>query len=217
VTLTDAIFGQITGHPAVEFAVLDTLEAWVPYMLRVIERREGFPPRTLTSPPGRGSYKGGLDFESWEEEDLPTVIAVVQPEGDAQRSVEGYSQFFSVEVGVIVQTESEDESRALAGHLGTAVMVTLAQHGDLGGLASFTRLTSAPVLDFPDPEQRTFIRARIAFRSLVTGLVDDLAGPRTATPPESPHFPPDDPEGPFGDWATRTVTNVQVDVVTEIN
>jgi hypothetical protein len=216
-TLTDPIFGPLTGQPAVEFAVLDTLEAWLPYMLRVLERRLSIPRRTLTDPPGRGSYTGGLDFETWNDDDLPAVIAVVNPVGEADRSAQGYSQWFQIEIGAIVATESEDASRALAGHLGTAVMAALAQHGDLGGIASFTRLLSAPVLEFPDPDIRALVRARTTFRAYVTGLVDDLAGPRTATPPESPQFPADDPGGPFGDWPARTQTNVQVDVVTAID
>lgn len=208
-TLTHPIFGPLVGQPTVEAAVLETLEAWLPYMLRVLERRLSLPPKTLTAPPGHTSYFGGLDFESWVDEDLPTVIAVVNPTGQADRTTEGYSQFFEIEVGVIVNTESEDESRALAGHIGTAVAVALPQHGDLGGIASFTRLVSAAVLEFPEADQRTLVRARIAFAAYVTGLVNDLAGPRTATPPDSPLYP-DDPDAPFGDWPAHTETNVTV-------
>jgi len=208
--LSDAIFGPITGTPQVEFAVLDTLETWVPFMLKVIERREGFPRGTLIAPPGRNSYRGGIDFDSWDGDCLPNIIAVVQPAGDVTRKVGAHAQWFDVGIAVVVITESEDESRILAGHMGTAVIVSLAQHGDLGGIASATVLESAAAtLEFPDPDKRRLVRARADFQVYVEGLVDDLAGPKTASPPESPQYP-GDPDEPFEDWPARIETNITV-------
>lgn len=208
-TLTDAIFGPLTGTPQVEFAVLDTLEAWVPFMLKVLERRLGVQRDTLTPPPGRNSYKGGIDLDSWDGHCLPNIVAVVKPTGEADRNMSGYSQRFEITVGPVVEAESEDEARILCGHLATAVMAALAQHEGLGGIASKTTLVSAGVPEFPDPACRTIVRTPMVFSTYVEGLVDPLAGTGTDLPPDSPQFP-DDPDGPFDDWPPHTETNVSV-------
>lgn len=208
-TLTDAIFGPITGTPQVEFAVLDTLEAWVPFMLRVLERRLDVPRDTLIAPPSRASYRGGIDFESWDGDSLPNVLVVARPTGAADRSGSGYSQWFELEIAPIVITETEDESRILCGHLATAIMATIAQHGDLGGIASTTQLISAPAPEFVDPTKRTTVRAPMTFHTYVEGLVDPIAGTLTPTPPDSPLYP-GDPDEPMGDWSDHTDTNVEV-------
>lgn len=208
-TLTDAIFGPLTGTPQIEFAVLDTLEAWVPFMLKVLERRLGVQRDTLLAPPGRNSYKGGIDLDSWEGHCLPNIVAVVKPTGEADRNMSGYSQMFEVTVAPVVEAETEDEARILCGHIATAVMASLAQHGNLGGIASNTTLISAPVPEFPDPAQRTVVRAPMAFSVYVEGLVDPLAGTGTDLPPDSPQYP-DDPDGPFEDWPEHLSTHVDV-------
>lgn len=208
-TLTDAVFGPITGQPQVEFAVLDLLEAWVPFMLKVLERRLGVPRDTLLAPPGRHAYKGGIDFDSWDGHCLPNIIAVVKPTGEIDQNTSGCSQWFEVDIAVIVNTESEDESRILAGHIATAVHATIAQHGDLGGIASVTEPVSAPGPEFIDGDKRTLVRSVMTFRTYVEGLVNPRAGTLTPTPPDSPLYP-DDPDEPMGDWSARTETNVSV-------
>lgn len=209
---TDPIFGPLVSHPDVEAAVLTTLRAWVPFMLRVLERRHGFRAGTLQDPPGASSYIGGLDFETWTEDFLPMVIAVVNPTGQADRGANGINQMFEVEVAALVAAQTEDEARARAGYLGTAVMAALAQHGDLGGLASHTEPIGTPKLEFPDPNIRVLVRARTTFESYVTGLVDSLAGTGTATPAESPEMS-SDPSLPSADWPAHSSTHVVVDTL----
>lgn len=208
-TLTDPIFGQILGPSDVEFAALNTIEAWTPYMLRVLERRHGYPAGTLVEPPGTTSYTGGIDFDTWTEDLLPMVIVVVQPNGDAERSMLGYSQWYEIEAAAVVARETEEEARIHAGHLATAVMAAITQHGDLGGLASSTDLVTGPTLEFPEPQTRTIVRARVTVRSYITSIVDPLAGTHTDTPPESPHTP-DDPDDEFGDWPDHLSTHVDI-------
>jgi hypothetical protein len=198
---TDNIFGSLRGTPDVEFAVLNTLETWLPVMLRVLERRHSLPAGTLREPPGRSSYIGGTDLTSWREDICPMVIAVVNPTGQTEHNSAGYGQWYEVEVGTIHIEASEDEARVMAGHVGTAVMASLAQHGSLGGLATRTNLISAATVELPDPDERVVSRSRSMFHVFIDGLVDDTAGPNTPTPPDSPQYG-GDPDAP---WTDRPV------------
>lgn len=208
-TLTDAIFGPLLGTPTVESAVLNTLEAWLPAMLRVVERRHTLSAGLLRDPPGRNSYVGGIDFDSWQEDLCPMIIAVCKPLGAADRSPAGYGQAFSVEVGAVVFTETENESRVMAGHYGTAIMAAIAQRGDLGGIAAHTRLASAPIVEFIDPEARRLVLVRTPFESYIPGLVDELAGPKTPLPADSPQYG-GTPGAPWSDAPAHTSTKVTV-------
>lgn len=205
--MTDNIFGSLRGTPDVEFAVRNTIETWLPYMLRVLERRHDLPAGTLREPPHPHSYRGGLDFETWKEVDCPTIIAVVNPTGKTERNSAGYGQWFEVEIGTIHIEGSEDEARIMAGHFGTAVMAAIAQHGSLGGIATRTELVSASVVEFPEPDKRRLTRSRTTFNVFVDGLVDDHAGPNTPTPPDSPQYP-GDPDSPWPDLPVVTSTPV---------
>jgi hypothetical protein len=204
---TDNIFGPLRGNADVEFAVLNTIETWLPTMLRVLERRHELPAGLLREPPGRNSYVGGLDFESTQADICPMVIVVVNPTGTAERNSASYGQWFEVEVGTIHIEDTEDEARVMAGHVGTAVMSAVLQHGSLGGLATRTELVSAPVVEFVDPDKRHFSRSRTTFHIFVDGLANESAGPSTPTPPDSPQHPAD-PDGPWTDFPTVVSTPV---------
>lgn len=207
--MTDTIFGSLRGTPDVEFAVLNTIETWLPTMLRVIERRHDLPAGTLREPPGRHAYKGGIDFDSWQEDRCPMIIAVVNPTGTTERNADGYGQWFEVEIGTIHIEDSEDEARVMAAHVGTAVMAAIGQHGSLGGIATRTELVSAPVTEFPEPDKRRLTRSRTTFHVFVDGLMSDSAGPNTPAPPDSPQYP-GDPDAPWHDYPVVTSTPVTV-------
>ena len=100
----------------------------------------------------------------------------------------------------------------MAGHAGTAVMAAIVQHGSLGGLATRTKMTSAPSVSFIDPDKRRLARSLTTFHVFVDGLADDSAGTSTPTAPDSPQYP-GNPDDPFGDWPT--VVNPSVTLVAE--
>jgi hypothetical protein len=204
---TDAIFDSLLAQPDVEFAVLNTLETWLPTMLGVIERRHSLPAGTLRKPPGRDSYIGGIDHESWTQDLCPMVIAVVNPTGNAERVATGYGQWFEIEVSTTHIEDTEDEARVMAGRVGTAVMGALVQNGSLGGVASRTELVSSPTVELADPDQRRVVRSLTIFHAFVDGLANENAGTNTPTPTGSPQYP-GTPDAPFADWPVVVTPSV---------
>lgn len=208
--MTDLIFGTVRGLPHVEKAYLNTLETWMPEMLSLVEREHGMPAGTLHRPLGSNSYRGGLDFELMRGDELPLVIVTVTPAGNSERAGSIYASWFEVTVGMIVATESEHESRMMAGYCGLAVQASIAQHGSIGGLADQTEMTVVPNTEFIDPDQRLLMITKTTFQSFVSDLVDAAGGPKVAAPPQSPQYP-GQPDQPWNDQPVVTSTPVVLD------
>lgn len=211
-----SIFGPLRGHPQVEDSVLSTLRLWLPTYLWEAERANGLRKGTLPHPPTPKSYRGGLDFFDWEQDECPTVIAVVNPMGEPERTASiGYSQWFEIQVGAVVIDDNPDIARAIAGYYGSAVTGAILQNGDLGGMASRTVMTAAPKLEFQDPDERIDLQVAATFESLVAPIVTDQGGPAVPTPPDSPQYG-GTPDAPYSNWpevqtATATVTAEPID------
>lgn len=204
---TDNIFGSLRGTPDVEAATLSVLRTWLPYHLRVLERRHGLPLGQLREPPGLDSYIGSVDFQSYRHDICPVITVVVAPTGTTERNASGYGQWYEIEVGATVIETDEDESRIMAGHYGTAFVSAIAQHGSLGGLATRTTVITAAAVELPDADKRKVALARATFHSFIDGLVDETAGPNVSVPPDSPQAP-GTPNGPWSDFPTVVETPI---------
>ena len=152
-----SVFGPIRGPWNIEQAILTTLQEWMPAYLRAVEEYNSLKVGILGRPPAPESYKGGLDWETVQQDWVPAVIANANPVGEPERSAQIYIQDFQVEVGCVVVskegTDPESAARRDAGLFAAATML-LAQHGSLGGVAEETLLTGAPRVEFFDPERR---------------------------------------------------------------
>jgi hypothetical protein len=198
-----SLLGPLVSRLAVEQAVISTLQNppvpngnWplLTYFLAETERQYGLAAQTLT-PPGPESIRGGMDFETFREDQFPLVIVVAEPYGEPERpDPVTYTQVFDVQIAATVQAQIEDDTRAYADAYGIAVAGALLKFGGLGGLASRTWLAGFPRLEFPDLDMRTIIRSVSTFRTVVDAVLTEGGGP-TIPWPSDPYSAP-------GSWAT---------------
>lgn len=214
-------FGGILGREQVEQAVLTTFQTppagssypLIVYYLAEVERQRGLNPRTLPVPPGPDSYRGGLDFDTFEEQWAPQLTVLAEPVGSAERHEEGvYGQWYEIRVGALVTEVDEDAARLLADRYGAAVGALLAQNGGLGTRVDFTTGTtipfatktnveSVPRTEYPDPLLRRFVRSVVTLHTFVDQIVQE-DGPQA--------FGPDPYATPLG-WPTITTVDVQLE------
>jgi hypothetical protein len=208
--MTDAIFGPSIGDPQVEAAVLDTLRTWLPTYLWRTERANGLLRGTIPHPPTPESYRGGLDFLDWQQDECPTVIVVVNPVHEPERAGSiGYSQWFETQIGAVIVHDDPDITRLLTGYYGVAIQQAILQNGALGGIASRTIMTASPKLEYQDPDQRIDLQAAATFEVMVSPTVTDQGGPDVPEPGDSPQYG-GSPDAPYTDWPTVETTDATV-------
>lgn len=207
----NALFGRLVTRRDVELAAVSFLQTWVPTYVAELERQGGLAPQTVPLPPDPNlSYRGGLDFDTWEPAWSPVFIVVAQPTGAPQRAdgAGNYLQTFSLNVGVNFQFSGatmpslgvieEDSARQYADILGMAACAAMLQHGGLGNWAdgSFvaleTWMTEYPKTSFPFADERRITRCQFTLMSVVQNVVTEAAGPKVpagnpyASPPDLP-------------------------------
>jgi hypothetical protein len=179
-------FGPMVGRSDVVNGVLYQLQSTtvgLVFYLSERERRLGLAPRTLGAP-GVSSYRGGLDFTTYGDDEFPLIIVVVQPEGLPERHAGGlYNQAFRIQAAALVQHQTEQEAIDLADHYGIALTSCISQNGALGNLATATRLIGYPVTDFPNPDRRVITRATVTLRTIISPVLGDQYGPWPGAPP----------------------------------
>jgi|SRR6185437_478813 len=204
-----ALFGRLVTRRDVEIAIVSFLETWVPTYVGEIERQGGLEPRTIPMPPDPSlSYRGGLDFNTWEASWTPTFIVNAQPFGAPMRvDASGtYVQEFELAVGVNVQYSGatmpslgpleEDSARGYADMLGMAACAAMLQHGGLGAwpdgssVSYDTWMVEYPRTVFPFPDERRVCRAQFVVNAMIANVVTAAAGPRT--PAQNPYAAPGD-------------------------
>jgi hypothetical protein len=198
----------------VEQAVLATLKEWMPAYLYAVEEQNGLHHKALGRPPAPESYKGGLDWETVEQEWVPAVIVNANPVGEPERSAQIYIQDWQVQVGCVVVsregTDPESSARRTAGLFAAATML-LAHHGGLGGFAAEeTLLTGAPKVEFFNPERRD-VAVGVTEWHVFTELLKPNGGPTVLKTTE--------PEGPYPEWpesSKDTITVVGEPVITPL-
>lgn len=199
--MTESVFGPLVDPWDVQEAVLATYREWLPTYLAEVERQKELDNLALGRPPSPDSYYGGVDFDSWSESETPAVIVTCVPEGAPEHGPEVDTQGYQVQVGCVVVDVDEDRARMVASHFGAASMLLVQQSG-LGGLAERIVMSSAPRVEFPNPEDRRVARSVAAFAVWVTPIVNTDAGPTVV---------PTEPEEPAAEWPTATDVDVTIE------
>lgn len=212
------LFGRLVTRRDVELAAVAFLQAWVPTYVAEIERQAGLPARTIPLPPDQNfSYRGGLDFSTWEPSWSPVYIVNAQPEGLPTRVAgEGaYIQQFDLHCCVNFQLTGsqdslgeieEDSARQYADMLGMAAAAAILQHGGMGtwpdgSPVSFrTWMTQYPRTVFPFEDERSTCRSEFNIQVMVSDVVTEADGPRA--PFANPYTPGQD----YAEVTTITIT-----------
>ena len=203
----NASFGRIISRRDVELAVVAFLQSWVPTYIAEIERQAQLPARTLPLPPDTNlSYRGGLDFNTWEQGWSPVYIAVVQKDGSPERYDAGrYLQPFRITCACnVVITDQmvslsgetggleEDSARQYADMYGMAACAAILQHGGLGlwpdgtTVSLKTVMASYPATTFPYEDRRSVTRSTFEVVAYVDSVLTEADGP--VSPLITPYF-----------------------------
>ena len=213
-------FGSIVSRDLVEQAVLGVLQTppsgstypLIAYYIAELERQLGLQPQTLPLPPGPSSYRGGLDFDTFEQEWAPVIMCVANPSGIAERKHEGfYGSWYEIRVAALVTEQDEDTARQLADRYGAAVMACLAQNGGLGTRTDFVTGTAVPFAEktivdtvaettFPNPRMRRLAQSTVTLRSFIDQIVTE---PGPTSFPANPYTLP-------APWPTITTVTTQL-------
>jgi hypothetical protein len=178
--------GPIVLHSDIEAAVRDTMRHWVPHYLADIDAQQGRA-RGTTQKPRTWDIASDNDTR-WLEETPPRLLVacpgtIGEPElhGDAG----SYGAWWQGSIGIAVGGATEAGSRALAGRHAGAILYTLAQQGDMGGLAAQTRWggTRTDVAG----RDRNVVACEVPFRLYVERVVDT----RGLIPRDLPAVPTD--------------------------
>lgn len=207
----ESIFGPLLSTWNLDQAVMATLRAWWDEYLAEVERQNDVPNKTVPRPPDDESFRRGLDFEYYEEDDLPAVIVVSKPSGEPEvrSSGSGYTQRYEVKIGCVCEAEDEQTAQMRAAFYGAASQL-LVQQSELGGFAERTRMIGAPELDVPDDEDRWLCRSVTTFNVWVSQIVVAEAGPVTPPGQPGPTGEVHEPEEPYPDWPEVTDTHITV-------
>jgi hypothetical protein len=220
-TGTPDVFGPLISARTVRRTVLNLLRDYpanggtaplLVYYLAEVERQHQLAPQTLAQP---GTYRGGTDWTAWSDDDLPAVIVIVKPIGAPEYIDQSViAQWFQIQIGAIVQRETEAEARTFADCYGIALAGAVIQNRGLGPnpydssqrLATETELTDYPDADFAMDATtgREIMRSVVTFRTLIAPVLTAWNGPTQYA---------DDPYAPPGDWGEIAEVNVDLVVV----
>ena len=203
------IFGRIVTRRDIELALVGFLRDWVPTYVAEIERQSGLPAKTVPLPPDQvKSYRGGLDYNTWEQSWSPIFIVTATPMGLPERKLGPgvYTQTFLVGVGCNFAATNleqdlsepgsdaagiEDNARQYADMLGMAACAAILQHGQIGlwpdgtPISLKTTLLKYPELVFPRPADRRMVRSQFQVSLIADWVLQEAGGP--TSPYEDPY------------------------------
>lgn len=196
-----SIFGRIITRRDIELALVSFLQDWIPTYVAEVERQAGLPERTIPLPPDRElSYRGGLDFSSFQQSWSPVYIVSAQPQGPPERKLAPgvYCQTFLVSVGLNFITTNdvpdlsefgtyavgiEDNTRQYADMLGMAACAAILQNGQIGlwpdgtPISLKTTLVKYPETLFPEYENRRWARSQFQVTLIADWVLQEAGGP----------------------------------------
>lgn len=193
--------GPIVLQSDVEIAVRDTLKEWVPFYLADIDEQQGRQRGTTKAP--RLWDIASENATRWREETPPSLLVVCPGTVDDPKmhgDDAAYGAWFRVSIVVAAAGATEEGSRAVAGRHAGAILYTLAQQGDMGGLAQHTRWLGYG--DAPSPRDRSVTEVEVLARVYVARVVST----RGLLPRERP----DDPTQPAPHTPTPSAVRVRV-------
>ena len=222
----ESIFGRIVTRRDIELALCAFLRNWIPTYVAEIERQAGLPAQTIPLPPDPAlSYRGGLDFNTWQQTWAPVFIVTVTPQGAPERKMAAgvYCQTFLIGVAVnfVVTNEVpdlalsgseaaglEDNARQYADMLGMAACAAILQNGQIGlwpdggPISTKTTLLRYPTSIFPNPDNRRIVRSWFELTLVADWVLQEAGGPGT---------PPIQPYGDSSLWPTIEAVDVTLE------
>lgn len=215
------LFGPSIGPYDLELAVLTNLRNFTETYLYDAERQRGLKEGWIPRPGAEDSYEGGLDSLSIQQDELPTIVVIVNPNGAPELSNDaGYGQWYDVTVEAVVMEQDEHRSRQVAGYYGAAIQGAMIQgqvilpgladadHPD--GLALRVRMSASPDTKWVDESIRREQVNSSTYQIYVPTLVLEYAGPDVPTPRDSP-LRGDSPAEPWADWPEATDVDITVE------
>lgn len=192
--------GLIVLPSDVEVAVRDTMRHWLPFYLAEIDEQQDRERGTTTIP---RTWDVASDNDTRWLDETPPALLVVCPGTVDDPSLYGdaaaYGAWWQVNIGVTASGATEAGSRALAGRLAGAVTYTIAQQGDMGGLAERSRWRG--VRTNVVARQRSVMAAEVLAHVYVRNVV--------ATRGLLPRTRPTDPTDPAAPTATASGVRVR--------
>lgn len=180
------VWGPIVTGAQVEQAVIETLQWWMPSVLREMERKTGRPTNSLPSP---RAYTVINEFAEVRGMERPTCIVVSTGRGEPERRGDGtYDAGYAVGVAIIVKADSRANANELAKIYAAAAGKVLVKWGTLGGFAAGVDLGPEDYTPIPAKLLDTASAGTVAFTVRVAGFVDDVNGPLEPDPDPTP-FP----------------------------
>lgn len=174
------IFGPLVVDTEPGMAVEATLQFWFPTYLGLLNRALAAAGVDIGGDlPTPGAYVHSSDPNHFPEEAPPAiVIAVPGTLGEPQRFQRSYRSSWDVRVICFVESNTRDNTEALARYYATAIRAILVQKRSLGNFAEGTTWRGTQYgVRVKDSSQRTLGSAEVRFAVDVTDVVTEFAGP----------------------------------------
>jgi hypothetical protein len=178
--VTDAIFGLTAGAEDLAAGIKGMLQEWMPTYLAYESRKIAAQGSTIGDLPDIGAYVVSNDPYHFPEEAPPALLIAIpgtmdEPLKDGSRN---YRAFYDVRLVVFIDSDSRDNTDALARYYSEAIRMAVVQKPAMDGAAegvlwlgeSFGTRTH-------DVTQRTLGSAENRFRVDVRNVVTAFAGP----------------------------------------
>jgi hypothetical protein len=184
-------FGPIVIATALDAAVKNTLQEWMPTYQRFIEREGGLASEWLPKP---RSYTISSDFTHYPEEQLPALLIMSKelskPRMDGRKEYRVDAPFC---IGAFVSAKDRNSSEALAKYFGAVIRALIVQKGGLAnaqqrekgepGLAVTTEWTGEKFdVHESDTSKRTIGTVEVEFVAEIRQVVQRLGGPKEPLP-----------------------------------
>jgi hypothetical protein len=132
--------GPIVLPSDIELATKAILEDWIPFYLADIDEQQGRDRGTTRTP---RLYDIASDTDQRWLEEVPPAVLIACPgttnDPERHNDTASYGAWWQINIAVTAAGATELGSRDLAGRLGGAIVYTLTQQSDLGGLAADAR------------------------------------------------------------------------------
>lgn len=193
----------------IERAAMATLQKWLRTHLGLLEAELGYEKESLPDPPPSGwGRRTNVDIDAHRPENsTPAVIVTAGGTTGVQRDGDGsYDAMWEIQVGVIVSSATEEDTRDMAGLYAVAIRTCLTQH--TWEQAAVSCRWAGERYDLIDTDsERTIAGAACVFDVYTDAVLTTDAGPTTPEPLPDPTDGdrPTYPEPPTAETVTITV------------
>jgi hypothetical protein len=188
-----SIYGTLITDTAVELAVIEQLQAWLPSYLVEAAVQDGL--AEIALPRSYDTTRGAMT--KWTEQALPAVVVQIGGTIGLSRKSGKYRAVYGCSVGAVVGGQTRANTRQLAGIYGLSIAAALCQQA--GAWTDGIEWTDLDYDLIDEDRSRTLMAAIISLDVAVNGVLDVHAGPAGPAPAPGSTTPglPD-----YGDAAT---------------